>query len=87
MAHGPEAHRAFSRSQGMLGRFLVPSGAVDARSRHARPDLRRVRTAGRLRPRLCPGLTAVTFDLVAFALTFAGIAAYLLLALLRPERF
>lgn len=87
MAHKAEAHRAFSRSQGMFGRFLVPSGATDARPCHARPDLRRVRPPGGLCPRLRPGLTAVTFDLVAFALTFAGIAAYLLLALLRPERF
>jgi K+-transporting ATPase KdpF subunit len=29
----------------------------------------------------------MSFDLVLFALTFAGLAAYLLVALLRPERF
>jgi K+-transporting ATPase KdpF subunit len=29
----------------------------------------------------------MTLDLVLFALTMAGIAGYLLLALLRPERF
>jgi K+-transporting ATPase KdpF subunit len=29
----------------------------------------------------------MSFDFVLFALTFAGLAAYLLLALLRPERF
>jgi K+-transporting ATPase KdpF subunit len=29
----------------------------------------------------------MSFDLVLFALTFAGLAGYLLVALLRPERF
>jgi K+-transporting ATPase KdpF subunit len=29
----------------------------------------------------------MTLDLALFALTFAGLTAYLLLALLRPERF
>ena len=29
----------------------------------------------------------MSFDLALFALTFAGLTAYLLVALLRPERF
>ncbi|MFZ1431300.1 MAG: K(+)-transporting ATPase subunit F [Geminicoccaceae bacterium] len=29
----------------------------------------------------------MSFDLVLFGLTFAGLVAYLLVALLRPERF
>ena len=29
----------------------------------------------------------MSLDLVLFAITFAGLAAYLLVALLRPERF
>ncbi len=29
----------------------------------------------------------MTFDLILFGLTFAGLTAYLLVALLRPERF
>jgi K+-transporting ATPase KdpF subunit len=29
----------------------------------------------------------MSFDLVLFGLTFAGLTAYLLVALLRPERF
>ena len=29
----------------------------------------------------------MSFDLVLFALTFAGLTVYLLVALLRPERF
>ena len=29
----------------------------------------------------------MSFDFALFALTFAGLVAYLLLALLRPERF
>ncbi|OYQ19477.1 K(+)-transporting ATPase subunit F [Elstera cyanobacteriorum] len=88
MRRRPASSRSFTR----VCRLLVPVGHPVPGEKHAgfsvpgRPR-RRIFGSGRLCPGLRQGNRPMSLDLILGGATALGLLAYLLAALLRPERF